>query len=273
MEGILEKIVKTTRENLVKRRKEVSRTDFQSFEGYETPRKSMVDALSSGDRVSVIAEIKKASPSKGVIRQDFDPTLLSLQYTEGSASAISVLTEKSYFQGSIDYLRSVRQETNLPLLRKDFIIDPYQIEEARAYGADAVLLIATVLEGSQLQELQHAAEEAGLQALVECYHADETARIDHERLEIVGVNNRDLTDFSVDLHRGVNILKTVDEEVVKVSESGLSSADDLVYLDQNHIDAALIGEHFMRQSHPGRAVKQLLEQYRRRLSETEVNEH
>lgn len=273
MAGILGKIVDTTRENLVKRRKEVSRSDFQSFEGYERPRKSMVRALSAGDRVSVIAEIKKASPSKGIIRGDFDPALLSLQYTEGGASAISVLTEKSYFQGDIEYLWDVRQKTNLPLLCKDFIVDPYQIEEARAYGADAVLLIATVLEGSQLQELQHAATEAGLEALVECYYANETERIDYERLEMVGVNNRDLTDFTVDLHRGVSILGTVNEKVVKISESGLSTADDLVYLDQNNIDAALIGEHFMRQSHPGRAVKDLLDQYRRKLSGTEINEN
>ncbi len=266
MADILSEIVETTRENLVKRRRQVSISDFNSFEGYELPRRSMSEALSERDEVAIIAEIKKASPSKGIIRNDFDPTALAMQYVEGGASAISVLTDAPYFQGKIDYLWEVRQAADLPLLRKDFIIDPYQIEEARAYGADAVLLIATVLEGSQLQELQHAAREAGLEALVECYHADETGRIDYELLDMVGVNNRDLTDFSVDLHRGVQILESVKQPVVKISESGLGSADDLVYLYEHDIDAALIGESFMREPDAGKAVKKLLAAYKQQLN-------
>lgn len=266
MSSILEKIVETTRENLGKRRKKVDINDFRSFEEYEKPRRSMAKALAEQNAVSIIAEIKKASPSKGEIRSDFDPAVLAEQYTEGGAAALSVLTDEPYFKGHLNYLLTAREATDLPLLRKDFIIDPYQIEEARAYGADAVLLIATVLEGSHLAELQHAADEAGLEALVECYEASETDRIDFERLEMIGVNNRNLADFSVDLHRGVDILDSIQAEVVKVSESGLSTPDDLIYLHQHDVDAALIGEHFMRQSRPGKAVKELRDEYERQLA-------
>jgi indole-3-glycerol phosphate synthase len=258
MADILEKIVETTRENLGKRRKKVAQSDFKSFKGYEFERRSLSEALTDNSLVSVIAEIKKASPSKGVIRPDFNPSKLASVYQKGGASALSVLTDEPYFQGQTDFLMQAREHAELPILRKDFIIDPYQIEEARAYGADAVLLIASVLEGSQLQELQHAADEAGLEALVECYEASETDRIDFRRLKLLGVNNRDLKDFSVDLHRGVEILNSVETDAVKISESGLSQPEDLLYLHKNRIDSALIGEHFMRQSDPGEAVNELL---------------
>lgn len=265
MADILNKIVKTTRENLSERRKEVAASDFQSFEWYEASRRSLVEALRSEQGVSIIAEIKKASPSKGKIRSDFNPEWLAVQYQKGGADALSVLTDAPHFKGDIRYLTDARRNSERPILRKDFIIDPYQIEEARAYGADAVLLIASILEGNQLKELQHAAQEAGLEALVECYESEELRRIDYSRLEILGVNNRDLTDFSVDLHRGVDILESVKKQVVKVSESGLSTSDDLVYLHRHNIDAALIGEHFMRQSDPGRAVNNLLSTYKEQI--------
>jgi indole-3-glycerol phosphate synthase len=219
----------------------------------------MAEALKTSDEVSIIAEIKKGSPSKGIIRHDFDPKKLAEQYIEGGASAISVLSDEPFFMGSLDYLKQVSEVSNIPVLRKDFIIDPYQVKEASAFGADAVLLIATICQGEQLKELLAATKEYGLEALVECYHEEEVDNLDWNLVEILGVNNRDLSTFTVDLHRGVDLLKKSPVETVRVSESGLSSPEDLVFLQKNNIDAALIGEHFMRKDKPGEALKEMLE--------------
>ncbi len=206
----------------------------------------------------MIAEIKKASPSKGVIRDDFDPAKIAGQYVENGASAISVLTDEPFFQGSLDYLEKVSEISPIPLLRKDFIVDPYQVKEARAYGADAVLLIVTMYEGSQLSELLAAAKEFGLQTLVECYLEEELTTLEWRDIEIVGVNNRDLTTFIVDLHRGIEILKQAPEGVVRVSESGIHQPEDLKLLLENGIHSALIGEHFMRQPDIGKALNDFM---------------
>ena len=262
MANILNEIVEQTRSDLKKRKARVSFGDFESFEHYESPRRSFSDAIGGGEEVSIIAEIKKASPSKGEIRRDFDPREIARQYEEGGASAISVLTDEPAFKGSLDYLGQAHEETALPTLRKDFIVEPYQVKEARAYGADAILIIVAITEGSQLDELLHAADEFGLDSLVECYTEEDFNRIDFEKVSILGVNNRDLRSFEVDLHRGIGLLQQAPEGTVLVSESGLSSADDLQLLHEEGIHAALIGEHFMRQKNPGRAVSQLLEEYR-----------
>jgi len=257
MANILEKIVDQTREDIGKRKKKVSRSDFRSFAGYERERHSFREALSTEDEISIIAEIKKASPSKGEIRPDFDPKKIAAQYVQGGASAISVLTDEPFFRGSLDYLDLVSREVEIPVMRKDFIVDFYQVEEARAYGADAILLIATILDGHQLQELHHAAEEAGLECLVECYNEKDLARVTFDEIAIIGVNNRDLTTFEVDLHHGIELLQSCPGRLVKVSESGLSSTDDLQKLYDAGLDAALIGEYFMRQDDPGEAVNQI----------------
>lgn len=258
MASILEQIVEQTEVDLRKRKRKVSFKDFESFEWYERPRRAFGQSLRNEGTVSIITEIKKASPSKGIIRKDFEPRRIARQYEEGGASALSVLTDEPAFQGSLDYLNIASSEVEIPVLRKDFIIDPYQVKEARAYGADAILLIATITEGKQLQELLHAANEFGLECLVECYSEDDLKQIDFQPVDILGVNNRDLKSFEVDLHRGVELLKTAPEETVLVSESGLSSAEDLKYLFDHDIDAALIGEYFMRQPDPGKAVEKLL---------------
>lgn len=260
MSNILKKITEKTAEDLAKRKKKVSFADFNSFEGFEKKRISFRKALESRDTVSIIAEVKKASPSKGIIRPDFDPVEIAMKYEESGASAISVLTDEPFFQGDHRYLEAISKRVQLPLLRKDFIIDPYQIKEARAYGADAVLIIVSITEGNQLQELQQAANEFGLDSLVECYEQDDFDRLDFELTEILGVNNRDLKRFEVDVHRGISILKQAPEETILVSESGLSNGKDLALLKNEGIHAALIGEHFMRQKDPGQAVKELLEQ-------------
>lgn len=256
---ILDKIVNQTWEDLSTRKKKISVSAFKDYALYHTPRRDFGGALRREAEVSIIAEVKKASPSKGIIREDFNPLKIAEQYTEAGAAALSVLTEPRFFQGSVDYLSEIRNRFEIPLLRKDFIIDFYQLEEARAYGADAVLLIVSVLEGNLLQELHHAAEEAGLQCLVECYSQEDFDRIDFSQVKILGVNNRDLRSFEVDVHRGISILEQSPDETIRVSESGLSTPDDIQLLLDNNIQSALIGEYFMRQPHPGDALKRILE--------------
>ncbi len=258
MRTILDEIVEQNRYNLRKRMRDISFRELESMEGYEKERHSLAEAIEREGTVSVISEIKKASPSKGVIRKDFDPLRIARQYREGGAAALSILTEGPAFQGSLKYLDTVSKEMDIPLLRKDFIMDPYQVKEARAYGADAILLIVAITEGKQLQELHHAATEFGLECLVECYSEDDFQRVDFEYTTILGVNNRDLRTFEVDVHRGIELLQKAPEGTILVSESGLQSPDDLKTLYDEGIHAALIGEHFMRQPDPGKAVKKLL---------------
>lgn len=260
MATILEQIVEQTKEDLKKRKRKVSFRDFESFENYEDERSSFARAINSTAAVSIIAEIKKASPSKGIIRKDFDPPKIAAQYVKGGASAISVLTDVPAFQGHLDYLKAVADEVRIPVLRKDFIVDPYQVKEARAYGADAILLIATITEGNQLQELYHAAVEMNLQCLVECYSEEDLNQVNFEYIDILGVNNRDLRTFEVDVHRGIELLHKAPEGTTLVSESGLNSAEDLKLLHDEHIHAALIGEYFMKQPDPGKGVKQMLDE-------------
>jgi indole-3-glycerol phosphate synthase len=272
MSSILDEIVEKTKEDLERRRKKVHFSDFRSFDWYEDERRPFGASIANQPAVGVIAEVKKASPSKGVIRPDFDPVDIATQYDEHGAAAISVLTDEPFFQGEREFLSRIRPKVQAPLLRKDFIIDPYQVEEARAFGADAVLLIATITEGNQLEELLHATQEAGLEALVECYHEQELLNLPWKLVDIVGVNNRDLRSFKVDLHRGIEILKQAPPEVVRISESGLKSAEDLNQLYDAEIHGALIGESLMRKPKPGLALKQLLDEHHHRCLEMDREE-
>lgn len=257
MPTILDEIVEQTAIDLKKRKRKVSFKDLESHELFEQPVRPFKEALANANELSIIAEIKKASPSKGLIRKDFDPAKIARQYRQGGASAISVLTDQPAFQGSLEYLETASKEVDIPLLRKDFIIDPYQVKEAKAFGADAVLLIVTISEGAQLSELLHATREFGIKALVECYSEKDVQTIDFNLVDILGANNRDLRTFEVDLHHGVKLLQQAPEGTVRVSESGLSTAEDLQFIRGEGIDAALIGEYFMRQPDPGKAVEQL----------------
>lgn len=257
MNRILDTIVERTREDVAVRQKLVSVSDFRSFEEYHHPRRDFGKALDKPGGVSVIAEIKKASPSKGIIRSDFDAVRIARSYEMNGASALSVLTDEPFFQGALSYMRDVSSASGIPVLRKDFIIAPYQIAEARAYGADAVLLIVRILDNSQLKELHAAAVEEGLQVLVECYDIQDWDRLDFDMVTIAGVNNRNLETFEVDLHRGVSLLGTAPDGVLRVSESGLSTWNDMEYLQRHGIHSALIGEHFMRAEDPGAALSEL----------------
>ncbi len=254
---ILHTIVRDAAAPLKKKIRDVPVSSLLSMEGFSRPCHSLADAL-EGSPVSIIAEIKRRSPSKGLLRDSFNVRLIAESYERAGAAALSVLTEENYFAGHIDHLRHVRAVCSLPILRKDFIVDPYQLFEARAYGADAALLIATLLDKSQISELLHAADEAGISCLVELYHAAELDKLDFDQISILGANNRDLRTFDVDTSRAPEILGAAPPGVVLVAESGLSTATELVDLTRLHIDAALIGETFMVASDPGDALANLL---------------
>lgn len=196
--------------------------------------------------LSVIAEIKKASPSKGLICPDFDPAALARAYTRAGANAISCLTEEHYFQGSGEYLRQVRAATSLPVLRKDFIIDPYQIYEARVLGADAVLLICALLDTDTLRRLMHTAQILDMHALVEIHNEEEAASAVAAQAPIIGINNRDLKTFTVDLQTTARLAAQIPYPCILVSESGVSTNDDMQTARENGADAVLIGETLMR---------------------------
>lgn len=216
------------------------------------------DALARANRVNVIAECKRRSPSRGVLKPDYDPAAIARSYEAAGAAALSVLTEPTFFDGSLDHLHAVRQTTRLPLLRKDFIIDAYQIYEARAAGADAVLLIASALAGRELAALHAKATELGLDVLVEVHDAEELEPALASGATIVGVNNRNLRTLAVSADTSQQMIQRIPPGVVAVAESGLCSVDDLARLREAGYSAFLIGEHLMTSRDPGEALRTLI---------------
>lgn len=209
--------------------------------------------------MGLIAEVKKASPSKGLIREDFDPVQLAVLYQKAGADCISVLTDADYFQGSNHYLSSVREAVGIPLLRKDFTIDYRQIYEARLIGADAILLIAAILTKQQLSEYFDIAKSIGLDVLIEVHNKPELdAVLTMDKAALIGINNRDLKSFHTDLKTTEQLISFIPENVTIISESGISSRADMAYLQQAGADGALIGEHFMRQPNVEQAVHDLM---------------
>ena len=215
-------------------------------------------ALRHAGRPNVIAECKRRSPSKGVLRADYDPVAIARSYEAAGAVALSVLTEPSFFDGSLGHLQAVRAAVEVPLLRKDFVIAEYQLFEARAAGADAVLLIVAAMTPERLRGLRARAEDLGLDALVEVHTAEELSVALGEGARIVGVNNRNLRTLEVDVRASEALIARVPADVVAVSESGLKTADDLVRLSRLGYRAFLIGERFMSDPHPGDALRRLL---------------
>jgi len=208
-----------------------------------------------GQRFRIIAEVKKASPSRGVIREDFDPVAIAKIYEAGGAAAVSVLTDKLFFQGGIEYLRQIRAATTLPLLMKDFIIDPYQIYLARTCGADAVLLIAALLDADRLAEFLQLVQTLGMHALVEVHSEDELAKALAAKAQIVGINNRDLRTFKVTAETTRRLAPLVGPGKIVVSESGIDSREIMLSLAQAGVHAFLIGEALMRAKDIGKALR------------------
>ena len=200
----------------------------------------------SGDDISIIAEVKKASPSKGIIAEDFDYLAIAKEYEDAGASAISVLTEPYFFLGSDDYLKEIAENVNVPVLRKDFVVDEYMIWEAKALGASAILLIVSILDIVQLKKYLDLAHDLGLSAIVEAHDGDEIMRALTVGAEIIGVNNRNLTDFTVDIENSINLRRCVSGDVIFISESGIKTKEDVARLKENDVDAVLIGETLMK---------------------------
>jgi indole-3-glycerol phosphate synthase len=207
---------------------------------------------------AIIAEIKKASPSAGLIRKDFDPLKIAREYEDSGAAALSVITEVQHFGGGLEILARLRWETNIPLLRKDFIIDPYQILEARHAGADAVLLVSVLLDTETLKSLRLEAERYGMEALIEVHDESELQRALDAGATMIGVNNRDLRSFEVSLDVSLNLARIIPKGILAVAESGIRTADDLRRLFDVGYRAFLVGEHLMSSPSPGAALAQLL---------------
>jgi indole-3-glycerol phosphate synthase len=265
---ILERILATTRDTVARARREVPPAALRERPLYAAPRRDFLGALRAAATPEVpalIAEIKRASPSKGLIRADFDPPALARAYRDGGAACLSILTDEPYFQGSLAFLEAVRTEVEdvPPLLRKDFIIDSYQLHEARAHGADAVLLIVGALEDGHLRDLLAEARELGLAALVEAYDEAEVERALAQEIELLGINNRNLRDFAVDMGQTERAFRAVEAAgragtLPLVSESGIATHADVRHLRALGASAILVGESLMRQPDVRRATAALL---------------
>lgn len=212
------------------------------------------------ERFSLIGELKKASPSAGVIREDFEPITLAKVYEESGASAISVLTDEKFFQGKLEHLKAAKESTTIPILRKDFIIDESQIYESRIGGADALLLISRVLNDSELDQLTKLTEKLGMQVLVEVHNAEEVERVLKTKAKIIGINNRDLDTFKVDLQNTINLIKKFPKlkDRIVISESGIETRKDIETLKKAGVDGVLIGESLLRSKNIPAKIRELM---------------
>jgi indole-3-glycerol phosphate synthase len=255
---ILSRIVTSKRQEIVARRAAVPDRELERQVAAAPPVRDFRAALAAGPGIRLIAEVKKASPSAGVLRADFDPVAIARTYAASGAAALSVLTDEPFFQGSLAYLQAIRAAVDLPLLRKDFLLDRYQVLEARAAGADAVLLIAEILDDAALRHLLCEAEAQGMQALVELYEPANLPRVLAAGARLVGVNNRDLRTFVTRLEHTLELAPRLPANCVLVSESGIRTRADIDRLAAAGVKAVLIGETFMRAPDVGAKVRELL---------------
>ena len=260
MSTILDTILLRKREEVADRRERVSLFELKTRAASASPPRGFAVAIerkiAAGD-AAVIAEVKKASPSKGVIRADFDPAAIARSYEAGGAACLSVLTDIDFFQGADEYLLAAREACRLPVLRKDFIVDAYQLYEARVLGADCVLLIAAALDDVQLAEYAYIADELGMDVLVEVHDLDELERALPIPARLLGINNRNLKTFEVSLQTTLDLQSAVPADRVLVTESGILARPDVALMRENDIHAFLVGEAFMRQPDPGAALREL----------------
>ena len=255
---ILDKIVANTRKEVAERKTVLPLKALRDMAEQRSPKQALSFRESlSQPGIRIIAEIKKASPSKGLICPDFQPAKIAAEYAAGGAAAISVLTDKHFFQGDLAFLEEVAQVVKLPLLRKDFIVDAYQIYEARRYGAAAILLLANVLSVAQLAEFRKTAAGLGMDALVEVHNMPDLEKALHADADIIGVNNRDLATFTVNLETSLKLAAEIPADKLRVSESGIRTHKDIQRLSEAGFDAFLIGESLMRQADRKAALTEL----------------
>ena len=257
---ILRKIVARTRDEVAARRAAVAQTSLEARLPTVDPPRGFGAALQAridqGD-AAVIAEIKKASPSKGVLREDFDPAGIAASYARGGATCLSVLTDVDFFQGSDLYLQQARAACDLPVIRKDFIVDPYQVVEARVIGADCILLIAACLEDARLHELNHLAHDLGMDVLIEVHDGSELERVLTIENRLIGINNRDLRTFDVSLQTTLDLLDAIPGDRLVITESGILGPDDIALMRRHGVHGFLVGEALMRADDPGARLAEL----------------
>lgn len=258
--AILDRIVAARRESVAHRKRVLPEVALKIAVQKAPPPRDFPGALTGSHAgFNIIAEMKKASPSRGVLREEYAPAVLAAGFQQAGAAAISVLTEEDFFSGSLTDLKAASRATKIPILRKDFIIDPWQVWEARAAGADAFLLIAAILNDSALRELIALGRDLKMEPLVEVHSRDELDRVLAAGARIVGVNNRDLRDFSVHLETSLDLIASIPDDCIAVGESGLHSHDDLARLRRAGFDAFLIGEHLMKAADPAASLRALVE--------------
>lgn len=257
---ILTRILARKDQEVAERRQAVSEADLLALGEKQSAPRGFIDALNmriaAGDP-AVIAEVKKASPSKGIIREEFHPSDIAKSYAQGGAACLSVLTDADFFQGHEDYLIAARDVCSLPVIRKDFITHGYQVCEARAIGADCILLIVAALDDTQLRDLNQQAVQLGMDVLIEVHDADELARALALDLKLVGINNRNLHTFETSLKTTLDLLPRIPEGVTVITESGIHTRDDVELMRDHNVNGFLVGEAFMRESDPGLALKKL----------------
>ncbi len=257
MSDILEKILATKREEIAAAKLAEPLEVVRAAAEWTPPARDFLGALRgkiAAGHAAVIAEIKKASPSKGVIRADFHPAEIAASYEQGGAACLSVLTDREYFQGSPAYLREARDACGLPVLRKDFMIDPYQVYEARAMGADCILLIVAALSVAQMQELEGLAQQLGMAVLVESHDGDELEAALQLKTPLIGINNRNLRTFATRLETTLDLLPRIPSDRLVITESGILSPADVQLMRRNQVHAFLVGEAFMKADKPGDAL-------------------
>jgi indole-3-glycerol phosphate synthase len=251
---ILERILAVKRAEIAQAKKRVPQVRLEGA----PPVRDFVGALRAR-RPAVIAEVKRASPSKGVLREDFDPAAIARSYENGGAACMSVLTDRDFFQGAPEHLAAARGACRLPVLRKDFVIDPYQVAESRALGADCLLLIVACLADGEMRELERVAHELGMAVLVEVHDADELERALVLKTPLIGINNRNLRTFETRLETTLDLLPRVPRDRLVVTESGILSSRDVERLRGGGVQAFLVGEAFMRAPDPGAALAELFQ--------------
>lgn len=257
--NFLDEIIEVKKEEIKKLKQFRTLLSFHDEEFFSKNNLSFSNAIKNKNRISVIAEIKKASPSKGIIRKNFDPIQIANDYFTARVDAVSILTDEKFFRGNINYLYEVAKIKTVPLLRKDFIIDEYQIFEANAFGADAILLIAEVLSPTQINELTCAAKYCNMDVLFELHSEDQLQKINFNENKIIGINNRNLEDFTVNIETTLNISQKIADDLIIVSESGFNGKNELDLVKPTKVNAVLIGEYFMKKENIKESVIEFLE--------------